>query len=65
MHPQSLRSADRMGFQLCFCNTNQHLKHYIAFAVWRARFDQNVILHESSLAFTTVKKDLVKMGDRI
>ena len=48
MHFQNLRSADRKGFQQCICNTNQHLEHYIAFAVWRARFGQNVILHESN-----------------
>ena len=47
MHFQNLRSADRKGYQQCFCDTNQHLEHYIAFAVWRARFGQNVILPES------------------
>ena len=37
------------GLSILFCDTNQHLEHFIAFAVWRVRFDWNMILHKSNM----------------
>ena len=48
-HIQNFHSPDRKGFRLYFCDTRLHVKHCIAFAVWRVGFDLSAILHGSNI----------------